>query len=268
MNEPQASGTEPGEKTIKHEIVPFEWAAKKLLGPTLDVLGGDLGRLYQYGRDQIVGKATEKTPDLDDGKTANLRVTKDVFFDGAFADEEICSEYFGGALACSRSEDGRDDSAIPFVDAIKCMSSKELRLHYLIYNALNSDPIRPTLGDVREAENLSRTNLFFNVIELTEKHEIDRPDVHLSVLSRDELIGSFKVAYEPAGPGRQILYAQVSPTVFGIMLYAVAHNRLKEWANFGLVHYGNFDHIRSLPFAERTLPDLMKHVAPTATPTT
>ena len=51
----------------------------------------------------------------DDGKQANLGVSRDVLWNGAFSTESICAEYFGGILASSRSEDGKDDSAIPFV---------------------------------------------------------------------------------------------------------------------------------------------------------
>jgi len=51
---------------------------------------------------------------LEDGKAANLRVTRDVIWNGAVTDDEVCAEYFGGILAASRTEDGKDDSAIQF----------------------------------------------------------------------------------------------------------------------------------------------------------
>ena len=61
-----------------------------------------------------------------------------MIWNGAVTDDEVCAEYFGGILAASRTEDGKDDSAIQFVDCIKAMSAKQLHLHYAI-----STPCRP-----------------------------------------------------------------------------------------------------------------------------
>ena len=117
---------------------PGEWALKRLLGPTFDLIGQDLSRLYAKGRDRIVRAAKRKTPDLDDGKAANLRVARDVLWNGAFADDEVCAEYFGGLLAGSRSEDGKDDRGLPFVDIVRSLSSSQLRLHYVLCHALSN----------------------------------------------------------------------------------------------------------------------------------
>lgn len=75
-------------------IIPGEWAVKKLLGPTLDEIGTDLQKLYSIGRDKILSVAVRKS-NVNDGKKANLRVARDVFWNGSFTDEAICAEYFG-----------------------------------------------------------------------------------------------------------------------------------------------------------------------------
>ena len=114
-----------------------EWALEKAFGPVLTEIGEDLKRLYAVGRDKILIAGYKKIKNKEDGRKANLRVAQDVFWNGAFTDDEICAEYFGGILAASRSEDGKDDSAIEFVSVIKSMSSQQLRLHYFIYSGLN-----------------------------------------------------------------------------------------------------------------------------------
>ena len=98
--------------------VPGEWALKKVLGPTLDTLGEDINKVYQIGRDKIIKVAQRKVTNIEDGASANLRVSRDVFWNGAFTDEAICAEYFGGILASSRSQDGKDDSGVYYVDSM------------------------------------------------------------------------------------------------------------------------------------------------------
>lgn len=89
--------------------VAIAWAGKKLLGPTFDTIGDDLQKLYAAGRDRIIGRAAAKVDDLDDGRRANLRVARDVLWNGAFSESEVCVEYYAGLLAASRSVDGLDD---------------------------------------------------------------------------------------------------------------------------------------------------------------
>lgn len=110
---------------------------EKILGKTFVTIGTDLAKLYEKGRDKIIEKATKKITNIDDGKSANLRVSRDVFWNGSFTDESICAEYFGGILASSRSMNGEDDLGIYYVDLIKSLSSSQLKLHYLLYLSLN-----------------------------------------------------------------------------------------------------------------------------------
>ena len=117
-------------------VVGSAWAAKKVLGPTLDAMGDDLASCYKFGVQKILASACRKTKDIDDGKAANLRVAHDILRNGAFSTDELVLEYFGGLLASSRSSDGWRDDATPFVDVVKSLSSSQLRLHYNMYNAL------------------------------------------------------------------------------------------------------------------------------------
>lgn len=92
--------------TTAAAVYPASVAAKKVLGPTLDIIGSDLAGLYEIGRDKILEAAFNKIDNPDDGKFANLRVSRDVFMNGSFSYADISVEYFSGILASSRSEDG------------------------------------------------------------------------------------------------------------------------------------------------------------------
>ena len=144
--------------------------ANKLLGKTAEAISEDLARLYAAGRDKIITSALRKTRNINDGGKANLRVARDIFFNGSFTDESISAEYFGGVLASSRSIDGRDDRGIFYTDIIKSLSSQQLLFHYLIYRALNKlllemppDKKRP---DVAIFDDLQQYHVFFVTKEL------------------------------------------------------------------------------------------------------
>lgn len=102
--------------------LPGEWAIKKLLGPTIDEVGNDLKNVYAVGRDKIIEKAIRKTKNINDDRKANLRISRDIFWNGAYTDEEICAEYFGGILTSSRSDDGKNDDSIYYLEMTKSMS--------------------------------------------------------------------------------------------------------------------------------------------------
>jgi hypothetical protein len=145
---------------------------ESVLGPTAKEIGQDLRTLYIKGRDLILRKAFKKLKNPNDGKKANLRVARDVFWNGSFTDEAICAEYFGGILASSRSEDGKDDSGIFFLDIIKSLSSSQLKMHYIIYRTLNkilvTNENKKTLNPGNEIE-IRNEKIFFTLFEIAEE---------------------------------------------------------------------------------------------------
>lgn len=218
----------------KTEIeLPVEWVIKKVLGPTFEVMGDDLAQLYEKGRDRIFSAARKKITDIEDGKRANLRVARDVLWNGAFCDEAIGAEYFGGILAVSRSVDGRSDDAIPFADVVKAMSSKQLKLHYDFYHSLAKSLMeRTTQWDVFELPNTEEIFVF----KLTN-------GVDPATLFRLNLISSYSTGVISINR-RAYPYCSARPSLFGIMLYAAAHNMLKRWQAYGLIEFGDMEEIQ------------------------
>ena len=119
-------------------VASAAYVAQQLFGKTLAEIGDDLNKMYKSNRDKLLTKAAKKVSDPNDGAKPNLRVARDVIWNGAVTDDEVCAEYFGGILAASRSEDGKDDSALIYVDCIKALSSEQLHLHFSIYNSLHN----------------------------------------------------------------------------------------------------------------------------------
>ena len=236
--------------------LPLEWVLRKTFGPALTEIGADLKRLYAVGRDKILAAGYKKIRNPEDGKKANLRVMRDIFWNGAFTDDEICAEYFGGVLAASRSKDGRDDSVIQFVDVIKSMSSKQLRLHYFIYSGLNQilsrSGERINVGQGSEVEGKA---IYFVSIELAKSWV--NIDTDFNVLYRHGLLSQYKTDNHIVG-GKALPYASAHPTTYGVLLYSAAHNRLGEWRNFANQEFGAFEDIKHPQFFALTLDDLAK----------
>lgn len=222
------------------------YVGTKLFGSALATMGDDINKLYAKGRDKIIEMATKKVTDPEDGKTVNLRAARDVLWNGAITEDEVCAEYFGGMLAAARSADGKDDAVVHYVDTIKGMSSRQLELHYVIYKAwqdlLNQSTEAVNLGLGSEMNN---KHVFANGLELLQRNlPYDRD---LTVLSRLGLIGQYRHTKHVV-VDKQMPYIDVSPTTFGVMLFAVAHNKLESWRSFGKEAYESAAGIKSLVF--------------------
>jgi hypothetical protein len=212
-------------------VATAAYVAQQLFGKTLAEMGDDLNKMYKANRDKLLAKAAKKVPDPNDGAKPNLRVARDVIWNGAVTDDEVCAEYFGGLLAASRSEDGKDDSALIYVDCIKALSSKQLHLHFVIYNSLHKilveagNAIKPGMQD-----ELSLKQVWFATNEL--KRLGLNPVIDLNVLHRQGLVSGYATNQHVIG-AKALPYSQASPTTFGVLLYAAALNYLSSWHQFG-----------------------------------
>ncbi|MGE5425468.1 MAG: hypothetical protein ACM3PZ_00015 [Bacillota bacterium] len=234
---------------------------KKLLGKTFDVVSADIANLYEKGRDKIIEKATKKISDVNDGKSSNLRVTRDVFWNGSFTDESICAEYFGGILASSRSEDGKDDNGVYYVDLIKSLSSNQLKLHYLIYHAFNkyfsSHGSEKNLNPGQESE-LSAKSIFLCTNELLAAIKGGDFGRDLHAIRAKGLIGDFEAKAYPLKNQETLPYLKVSPKPLGVQLYAVAYNKIDQWRDFAITDFGSFDSVISPKFCENSMEKLLE----------
>lgn len=212
-------------------IASAAYVAQQLFGKTLAEMGDDLNKMYKANRDKLLAKAAKKVADPNDGATPNLRVARDVIWNGAVTDDEVCAEYFGGLLAASRSADGKDDSALIYVDCIKALSSKQLHLHFVIYNSLHrllvaaGATVNPGMQD-----ELAQNQVWFATNELMRLGL--NPFIDLNVLHRQGLVSAYATNQHVVG-SKALPYCQASPTTFGVLLYAAALNHINSWRQFG-----------------------------------
>jgi hypothetical protein len=243
--------------------LPGEWALEKAFGPALTEIGEDLKKLYAKGRDKLVAAAFRKVQNPDDGKQANLRVTRDVLWNGAFTEDEVCAEYFGGILASSRTADGKDDETIQFVDVIKSLSARQLRLHYVIYYSLNKSFLaagKPV--NVGQGSELNTKQLWFAAIELEQTLNL-RIETDLNILHRQGLLGEYKTDNHKLSETQSLPYVMIRPTTYGVLLYATAHNKLGVWRTFDCQDFGSFPDVAIPQYFFQTLDELVKTAVPT-----
>jgi hypothetical protein len=220
------------------------YVGTKLFGTALANMGDDINKLYAKGRDKIVEMATKKVSDPDDGKKVNLRSARDVLWNGAITDDEVCAEYFGGMLAAARSEDGKDDAVVNYVDTIKAMSARQLELHYVIYKAWQNLLISASTAiNVGQSSEVQKHHIFLNGLELIGRNL--KYDLDLPVLSRLGLLGSYKHDTHRVGEVG-MPYLEASPTIFGVMLFAVAHNKLQSWRSYPAESYESASGIKTV----------------------
>jgi hypothetical protein len=218
----------------------------KLFGTVLATLGDDINKLYVKGRDKIVEVASKKVENPEDGKRVNIRAARDVLWNGAITDDEVCAEYFGGMLAAARSEDGKDDGVVHYVDTIKAMSSRQLELHYVIYKAWQTllNQSGKSLN-VAQSSQIQAWHVFMVGLELSGRQlSYDRD---LTVLHRQGLLVQYNYDNHIVGEV-SMPFVDVTPTTFGVMLFAIAHNRIEAWRNFSTETYQSTEGIRSLSF--------------------
>ena len=115
---------------------------RKLLGPTADYLGEELRNLTQR-RVESIGKifsnASKKLgSQIEAPGQVPPRILKTVMDDASYCEDPLVLEYFGGVLASSRTEDGRDDRGARLMKIVDNLSTYQIRTHYLLYSTIAS----------------------------------------------------------------------------------------------------------------------------------
>lgn len=112
----------------------------KILGPSAEYLGAQTKGLIEkcdINLNNIFEKAAKKLGErINKDGTVSPRILKNIWDEGRFCEDELAAEYFGGILASSRTENGRDDRGLALLATVKCLSVYQLRLHYFLYSLL------------------------------------------------------------------------------------------------------------------------------------
>ena len=113
---------------------------QKILGPTADYLGEEM-KAFTQRRIKNVGtiflNAKEKLGTrLDSPGQVPPKVLKTVINEGSYSEDPVALEYFGGVLASSRTEIGRDDRGARIIRILDNLSAYQIRTHYLLYSTM------------------------------------------------------------------------------------------------------------------------------------
>lgn len=151
----------------------------KILGPTAEYLGQQL-KEYAQKRLENTGKifsnAEKKLGDkLDRPGQVPPKVLKTILNEGSYADDAVATEYFGGVLASSRTEVGRDDRGARLAKMIDSLSAYQLRSHYLIYSTI-SELFSNGGHRFSLPENRSKMQLFMPLQDYAEAMEFTQPE--------------------------------------------------------------------------------------------
>lgn len=122
------------------------WAAKRVAGPALDVLGKRLGdftavRLENLAR--IFEKAEDVRPDA--RGYPHPRVANRVLNDASLYDDDVMQTYTAGLIAGSRNDDGSDDRPVYYLGLMDSLTASQLSLFHVLYAA--AAPLGPPTGN-------------------------------------------------------------------------------------------------------------------------
>jgi hypothetical protein len=164
------------------------------------------------------------------------RVILQVLEQGTWCDAEVMSEYFGGILAASRSPDGVDDRGASWAALVSRLSTADVYLHYLAYDAFRRLYLGQdlALGDnqVRDTRDvyLSAGEILSAMgLEVTDENWGKTVVPSLTALIREDLVGATHTAGPQAhletrkqidSPDTGLTFV---PSVPGIELFLWAH---------------------------------------------
>lgn len=113
------------------------WAGKKVLGPSLELLGEELANFTRQRIERLknlVERASHKLGDnLNEPGGVPPRVLVGLVQEGTLHEDPVAAEYFGGVLAGSRTPGSEDDRGAAVVALLRDLSRYAIRLHYLVY---------------------------------------------------------------------------------------------------------------------------------------
>jgi hypothetical protein len=220
---------------------------KKILGPTADYLGEQLKELAEKKMTNIKSifeNAEKKLGDkINHDGGVPPKVFKGIWEDGAWCEEGLQVEYFGGVLASSRTGISRDDRGACFLSLVSRLSTYQLRTHYLLYHLLkqqfNGEVINIYEGNKwAELQMFISFETFYNAMDFAEEEKQNCYNLLTHAiwgLDKEELITGFSygdknhVSKKFAAAGTDgILY---QPTQMGVELFMWAYGHGQKNSN-------------------------------------
>ena len=184
-------------------LIAAGWAGRKLIGPLFDEIAEGWRADYSTRRLKnvnAIGRVAQAKLANRLAETGSVppRVANRILEEGSWSDEPVMAEYYGGILAAARTPDGRDDRGANWAAIISGLSSFDLYVHYLTYEAVRrlSLGVKINLGDIdvlRQCRLYVPGNELANVLGINDTDESFFRVVVPTVLSlrREGLLGDW-----------------------------------------------------------------------------
>ncbi|WP_018294693.1 hypothetical protein [Mariprofundus ferrooxydans] len=222
---------------------------QKLLGPTADYLGGELQE-FTKKRIENVGKifsnAEQKLGEnINSPGQVPPKVLKTIVNEGSYCEDSVAVDYFGGILASSRTELGRDDRGARIAKILDGMSTYQIRSHYIIYSLIKKkftgSGYKYNMEDRPKMQLFIPMNVYIASMQFDEK-EIQQFGAILNHalfgLSNDDLIENFQYGpkdhMQKSFPDATSDGILVSPSAFGAELYLWGYGEGNRELSFAL----------------------------------
>lgn len=233
--------------TILGSAIGGAKVVEKILGPTSEYIGEQVKEwtVKKVTNTANVFKNAEKKLGKKINKEGKVppKVLKGILEDGAWCEEELQVEYFGGVLASSRSGISRDDRGAYFVSLISRLSTYQLRTHYLFYHLIkqqfNGEDIN--IHDGNNWPNLQMFisfDTFYNSMDFTKEEGANWENILSHAiwgLNKEELLTGFSYGNEDyvkkkftEAKTAGIIY---QPTKMGVELFMWAYGHGQENTN-------------------------------------
>jgi hypothetical protein len=214
--------------------------AVKILGPTADYIGVGL-RNWTERRVQNVGRVFQNAKEklgtrIDQPGAVPPRVLKHVLDEASYCEDDLMVEYFGGVLASSRTEVGRDDRGAAFAALVGRLTTYQVRSHYVFHDLVKdlfagTDVNLGTVDGCRQLQVFMPFHSYYTAMDFSDGEDPESISAHvLFGLTRERLIddaflvGSaedlrklYRAADEPG-----VVFA---PSTLGVELFLWAHGR-------------------------------------------
>lgn len=243
----------------------------KLLGPTAEYLGSELQE-FTKKRIENIGKIFSKAEiklgdDINKPGRVPPKVLKTIINEGSYCEDAVAVDYFGGILASSRTEVGRDDRGGRIAKLLDGMSTYQIRTHYIIYSFIRR--IFRDSGYVFNMDDRPKMELFipWNSYFLSMQFDNKERDQLIPILNHsffglnsDDLIETFQYGpkehitkhYDQAEDGGII----VQPSALGAELYLWGYGKGDKDLSYVL----NNDLIQDI----EDIPLILEGVAPSS----
>jgi len=240
--------------------------AEKILGPTAEYIGEQIkewtekrinntARIFQNANSKLGDKINQEG-------NVSPKVLKGILEDGAWCEEDLQIEYFGGVLASSRGEVSRDDRGAYYTNLISKLTTYQIRTHYLFYHLIKKifDGRPININDGNEWWDLQVYLPYSTYFEAMDFNDIEYKEVWNILshstwgLNKEQLISDFSfgqkdhlIAKFPQANNEGIVF---KPSKLGVELFLWANGYGKEEANIFFLSETKFKNDNNIKIGE------------------